>query len=125
MEYVRTKKSAISQVRFIARTQPIDNSSRNADVVSAFDQGDIESIESLVGSDDGNAEVSGGTATLSEGQLLFRAHLAILVDRPQIAQRYFEIVAARRVEADRQGASNLLADGVQIPVNVNTQSEGL
>ena len=111
MEYVRAKKAAISQVRYIASTQPIIDGSRDADVESALEQGDIESIESLLGPGDGNVEVSRDTATLSEGQHLFRAHLAILVDEPQMARRYFEIVAARIAEADLQRARHLLADG--------------
>ena len=111
VEYVRLKKSAVSQVRFIVRKEAADSDSQETNLEAALRQGEIQSIESLVSEDESSGSVLADVGMLSELQLLSRAHLAIVIDNPRAARAYFEHVAARRSEADPQNARNLLADG--------------
>lgn len=79
-------------------------------VVSALDEGNISYIESLVEIGAGNE----GTTMLVPAEaadLLTRAHLAILVDKPKFAASYFESAGEIVEEFDVNPAWHILIDG--------------
>lgn len=110
VEYVRFKKNAVAQARFIAREDEVAGGSHNINVELALKQGDIKLIESVICADDDSREVSRDGTKLLDEQLLLRAHLAIIIDEPQVARAYFERSAARLTDPDPQIARYLLAD---------------
>ena len=111
IEYIRIKESAISQVRFVARSGGQIGDAAAANVALAFRQGSIGLIESLVSADEGDTAGGGDMTILSEQGLSLRAHLAILIDQPQTARTFFERMADEHAEGDPRFARYLLADG--------------
>ena len=110
VKYVRFKKNAVVQARIIAREDEAAGDSHDINVEVALRQGDIESIESVICADDDSGEASRDGTKLLDEQLLLRAHLAIIIDEPQVARAYFERLAARLADPDPQSARYLLAD---------------
>lgn len=110
-EYVRLKKGTISQVRFFATRRFSSRDATRGEVERALSRGDVDAVRRLMAVSDTSETSRETLAANSDTQLLFRAHLAILLDEPQTAGEYFQFVAARREEDDPQGARYLLADG--------------
>ena len=111
VEYVRLKKSTISHVLFFARRRLAARDATRVAVERAIAQGDVEAARRRVLAKDVTEASRENLAAISDIQLLFRAHLAILLDEPRTAGEYFRLVAARREKANPQGARYLLADG--------------
>jgi hypothetical protein len=110
-EYLRLKKGTISHVRFFATRRFSPRDATRVEIERALPRADVDAVRrQMAGSD--TSETSRETlAANTDVRLLFRAHLAILLDEPRTAAKYFQLVAARREEEDPQGAKYLLADG--------------